>query len=102
MRSSSRWFLLAVVLGFALGGIARAGGKGPCKIATKGDTPTAKACASGGRDAANKLMKDMVAKAKAAGQKFKCEGCHKDLDSYELTQNAQADYKKLESIVASK
>jgi hypothetical protein len=102
MRSSSRWFLFAVVLGFALSGIARAGGKGPCKIATKGDSPTAKACASGGRDAANKLMKNMVARAKATGQKFSCDGCHKDLDSYELTQNAKADYKKLESIVAAR
>ena len=91
--------LIAVfVFGLSVGGIARAGDKGPCKIATKGDSPTAKACASGGRDAATKLMKDMVKQAKAKGEKFTCDGCHKDLDNYELTKNANDDYKKLEAL----
>lgn len=85
------------VLGLSAG-VAFAEGKGPCKIATKGDSPTAQACAKGGRDAATKLMKDMVKKAKAKGQKFTCDGCHKDLDNYELTANAQDDYKKLEAL----
>ena len=95
-------FAFAIVLSLTLGGVARAGDKGPCKIATKGDSPTAKACSSGGRDAATKLMKDMVKQAKAKGQKFTCDGCHKDLDNYELTKNANDDYKKLESVVAAK
>jgi hypothetical protein len=82
-------FMLVVASG------ARADG-GKCTIATKGDSPTAKACAKGGREEAKKLMKEMVKKAKASGQKFTCEGCHKDLDNYELTKNAEADYKKLE------
>ena len=72
--------------------------KGPCKIATKGDSPTAKACASGGRAAATKLMKEMVKEAKKKDQKFTCDGCHKDLDNYELTANANDDYKKLEAV----
>ena len=42
-------------------------------------------------------MKDMVKQAKAAGQKFTCDGCHKDLDNYELTKNANEDFKKLEA-----
>jgi hypothetical protein len=95
--------LIAICL-FALGaaGVASAGDKGPCKIATKGDTPTAKACAQGGRDAATKLMKDMVKQGKAKGLTFKCESCHSDLDSYELTKNATDDYKKLEVTMAKK
>jgi len=84
--------LLAVTL-FAGG--ARAGDEGKCTIATKPDTATGKACAHGGRAEAKKVMKDMVKKAKANGQKFTCDGCHKDLDNYALTKNAEDDYKKL-------
>ena len=40
---------------------------------------------------------EWVRLAKAAGQKFTCDGCHKDLDTYALTKNAQDDYKKLEA-----
>ena len=78
-------------------GAARAGDEGKCTIATKPDTETGKACAKGGRAEAKKVMKEMVKKAKANGQKFTCDGCHKDLDNYALTKNAQDDYKKLEA-----
>jgi hypothetical protein len=84
---------LALAAGFT--GLAHADDK--CKIATKGDSPTAKACAKGGLAEAKKVMKDMVKTAKANGGKFTCEGCHKDMDSYALTANAQDDYKKLEA-----
>jgi hypothetical protein len=90
------------VLGLSAAGVAHAGDKGPCKIATKGDSPTAKACTKGGRDEATKLMKDMVKQAKGKGEKFTCDGCHKDLDNYELTKNANDDYKKLEAVIAKK
>jgi hypothetical protein len=104
MSSGAGKVLVAVCLfGLSAAGVARAGDdKGPCKIATKGETPTAKACATGGRAAATKLMKDMVKQAKAKGEKFTCDGCHKDLDNYELTKNANDDYKKLEAAVAKK
>jgi hypothetical protein len=103
MSSRFTKVLIAVFfLGLGAAGVARAGDKGPCKIATKGDSPTAKACAKGGRDEATKLMKDMVKQAKAKGEKFTCDGCHKDLDNYELTKNANDDYKKLEAAVAKK
>lgn len=92
--------LIAVLL-FGLG-VANAADRGPCTIATKGATPTAKACAQGGRDAAWKLMKDMVKQAKDKGVKFSCESCHKDVDNFELTKNANADYKKLEAAIAKK
>jgi len=43
------------------------------------------------------MMKEMVKIAKGNGQKFTCDGCHKDLDNYELTKNATEDFKKLEA-----
>jgi hypothetical protein len=89
--------LTAAFLFAAAGTVARAGDEGKCTIAVKGDSPTAKACAKGGRPEAKKLMKDMVKVAKGNGQKFTCDGCHKDLDNYELTKNANDDYKKLEA-----
>lgn len=83
-------------------GLASAKDDSPCTIATKGDSPTAKACAKGGRGDAKKMMKEMVNKAKANGQKFTCEQCHKDLDNYELTKNADGDFKKLEAAQSKK
>ena len=68
-----------------------------CTVATKGGSAPAKACARGGRPEARKTMKEMVAVAKANGQKFTCDGCHKDLDSYALTPNAREDFRKLET-----
>ena len=97
-----RFLVASLLLGFTgvLGvGIARAGDAGKCTIATSGDSATAKACAKGGRAEAKKMMKKMVNEAKGKGQKFTCEGCHKDLDNYELTKNGKEDFKKLEAIV---
>src|SRR4051812_20859702 len=76
---------------------ASAGDDTKCTIATKGDSPTARACAKGGRAEAKKVMKEMVKVAKGKGQKFTCDGCHKDLDNYELTKNGTEDFKKLEA-----
>ena len=81
---------------------ARAGDEGKCTIATKPDTPTGKACAKGGRAEAKKVMKEMVKVAKTNGQKFTCDGCHKDLDNYALTNTATEDYKKLEAAQTKK
>jgi hypothetical protein len=101
-RRVGKVVVAVLFLGFTAAGVATAGGKGPCKIATLSDSPTAKACKSGGRDAAEKLMKAMVKQAGDNGVKFKCENCHKDLDNFELTKNATADYKKLEAASAKK
>ena len=97
IRFSAKILTAAFLFAAAAGTTARAGDEGKCTIAVKGDTPTAKACAKGGRAEAKKLMKEMVKVAKANGQKFTCDGCHKDLDNYELTKNANDDYKKLEA-----
>jgi hypothetical protein len=82
--------------------VSAGGDDGKCTIATKGDSPTAKACAKGGRAEAKKVMKEMVKIAKGKGQKFTCDGCHKDLDNYELTKNGAEDFKKLEAISGMK
>jgi hypothetical protein len=97
-RVACKFLIAAFVVGLSAG-VARAGDDGKCTIATKGETPTAKACAQGGRAAAKKLMKKMVEDAKKKKEKFTCDGCHKDLDNYELTKNANDDYKKLEAVL---
>jgi hypothetical protein len=104
MTWSSRIAIVAGFLGVVsltgyVGGQALAGDGGKCTIATSGDSPTAKACTKGGRAEAKKVMKKMVADAKGKGQKFTCEGCHKDLDNYELTKNGKDDFKKLEALL---
>ena len=54
------------------------------------------------RAEAKKVMEEMVKQAKGNGQKFTCDGCHKDLDSYELTKNATDDFRKLEATATMK
>jgi hypothetical protein len=83
---------LALALSLAAG---HATADDKCTIATKGDSPIAKACAKGGRAEAKKTMKEAVKTAKANGKTFTCENCHKDLDNYELTKNARDDFPSL-------
>jgi hypothetical protein len=97
MRFAALFFTATVLTISTYAGRA-VGDDGKCTIAVKGDSPTAKACTKGGRAEAKKMMKEMVKQAKAAGQKFTCDGCHKDLDNYELTKNATEDFKKLEAV----
>jgi len=68
---------------------------GPCRIAIHDDSPIAKACASGGRASAKKLMKELVKYAKSRGTAFTCERCHQDLESFALTASAPDDLAKL-------
>ena len=98
IRIAALIFTATILTLATFAGGAAAGDGGKCTIATKGDSPTARACAKGGREEAKKMMKEMVKQAKAAGQKFTCDGCHKDLDNYELTKNATEDFKKLEAV----
>jgi len=99
IRFAALFFTATVLTISTFAGPAVGGGdEGKCTIATKGDSPTAKACVKGGRAEAKKMMKEMVKIAKGAGQKFTCDGCHKDLDNYELTKNATEDFKKLEAV----
>jgi hypothetical protein len=98
IRFAAKLSAAALLVATLAVGAARAGDEGKCTIATKPDTETGRACAKGGRAEAKKMMKEMVKKAKSNGHKeFTCDGCHKDLDNYALTKNAQDDYKKLEA-----
>jgi hypothetical protein len=77
---------------------ATAGYTGPdaCKLAVKGTSPVAQACRDGGVKAAKATMKELVAKAKANGQKFRCDDCHKDpQDNTKLAADAPEKFKKL-------
>jgi len=98
--------LSAAVVLFAASAIGAVGAvradEGKCTLNTDPNTPTGKACARGGRAEAKKVMKEIVKVAKANGQKFTCDGCHKDLDNYALTQNATDEYKKLEAAQTKK
>ena len=77
---------------------ATAGYTGPdaCKLAVKGSSPVAQACRDGGVKAAKATMKELVNKAKANGQKFRCDDCHKDpQDNTKLAADAHERFKKL-------
>ncbi len=66
-----------------------------CTIATKGDNVVVKACKEGGRKRAKTTMKAMAKVAKDKGFKTECDTCHKNEENWELTKNADADFKKM-------
>jgi hypothetical protein len=86
-----------VIAAVGIGGtpVLAAEGAAPCTIATKGDSPVAKACGAGGIPKAKAAMKDLAKKARAAGTKYQCDDCHKDDVKYELTADARDKFKKL-------
>jgi hypothetical protein len=94
--------LVAVVgSGVALAGRGLAADKA-CVIATKGDSPIAKACAQGGLVDAKRAMRDMVKQGKKAGTKFECDDCHKNDVGYDLTDKGRDNFKKLLAVVEGK
>jgi hypothetical protein len=99
-KLSAALFLFAASAIVAVGAVRADEGK--CTLNSDPNTPTGRACAKGGRAEAKRVMKEMVKVAKANGQKFTCDGCHKDLDNYALTQNATEEYKKLEAAQTKK
>src|SRR6266568_3843409 len=84
-------FTLLALAATATAVVAEEAKDNKCQIAVKGDSPTAKACAAGGRKEAAKVMKTMVKTAKAKNVKFTCDDCHKDMETYHLTDNAKVD-----------
>ena len=96
LRSTFVAGIVGAIMGacLALAGAAVAEGP-PCTIATKGDSPVAKACASGGIKQAKATMKDLAKRARAGGKKFECDDCHKDDVKYELTSGARDKFKEL-------
>jgi hypothetical protein len=91
--------LRGVLLVLAVGGVLAISGRAvadkPCAIATKGDSPVAKACASGGLVDAKRAMRDLVKSGKKAGVKYECDDCHKNDTGYDLTPQARENFKKL-------
>jgi len=97
-----RGMLLVVAVGSVVASSGRALADKPCAIATKGDSPVAKACASGSLVDAKRVMRDMVKTGKKAGAKFECDDCHKTDTTYELTPQARENFKKLLAAVDGK
>ena len=97
-----RGMLLVAAIGSTVAISARAVADKPCAIATKGDSPVAKACASGGLVDAKRTMRDLVKNGKKAGVKFECDDCHKNDTGYDLTPAARENFKKLLAAADSK
>lgn len=86
--------LAAVFVAGLVVSTASADGPKPC-LRTPETAQVKAACEKGGQDAAKKMMKAMVDKSKAAGNEIKCNACHENLKTYELTKNGMADFKKM-------
>jgi hypothetical protein len=86
---------------FAFTGVGRAGDTS-CTIATKGDSPVAKACTEGGIKKAKAVMKKMVKDAKAGGFTGDCDDCHKDDAKFDLTDDAAEKFKKMLAAIGTK
>lgn len=96
-RSLPTLVLLSAVLGAAAFGVAspsvaRAADEA-CTTKKFNYPAVEKACKDGGRNAAKKVMKAAVKKAKAAGNDVKCTSCHEDTKDFKLKDNAVKDLK---------
>jgi hypothetical protein len=69
-------------------------GSDPCRAKSFGVPRVRDACASGGRAAAKRVMKDAIGRATATGQSLKCSNCHVDQRDYGLKANALEDLKR--------
>lgn len=78
MRRAVRVVLLMVLIVTTTA--VRAEDEGACKLATKGESPVARACKTGGFRAAKKLMREMVDKAKKTQHGLNCDTCHEGVD----------------------
>jgi hypothetical protein len=69
-------------------------GSDPCRATKFSVARVREACASGGRAAAKRVMKDAIGKATATGQTLKCSNCHSNQRDYALKADAVADLKR--------
>ena len=95
-------FLAAILFGAAIAGVslgAHADEKPeaakPCTTKKFATPQVEKACKEGGQPAAKKMMKALVKKAKAKGEKIKCKSCHKNIKDYALTDDGVDLLKKM-------
>ncbi|RMG96449.1 MAG: hypothetical protein D6705_11230 [Deltaproteobacteria bacterium] len=97
MRSTLILGTLAFAFAVGLGaGTARADDAEakPCSHKTFKTKQVEAACKSGGQKAAKSLMKKVVKKAKAAGEKINCKTCHTSLKTFEYKPEAVEALKK--------
>jgi hypothetical protein len=67
----------ACVIGLLASAVPASAVDGPCKVATKGTSPIAKACTTGGAKAAYKEMNRLKKKLKEkTGESIDCAKCH--------------------------
>jgi hypothetical protein len=55
----------------------------------------AEACRRGGIRDAKKTMKRLQDEARAHGRRFKCEGCHVNIETFMLRENARSEFTSL-------
>ena len=99
MRTTAIPLVLALAAGLGLAaGSARAhgddGAPQPCTTKSFKTKQVEQACKTGGRKAAKDLMKKVVKKAKAAGEKINCKTCHTSLKTFEYKPEAVEALKK--------
>jgi cytochrome c len=94
MSRSRLAFLAAALLTGLVAGRVQAQTGEPCGAANPQTAQVKKACKDGGRDAVKALMKEVVKKAKAAGQDVNCKSCHTNLTDYAVKDGAVAELKK--------
>jgi hypothetical protein len=71
-------------------------GPDPCTMATKGDSPVARACRENGVKGAKVAMKEMLKVARSNGVRFQCDDCHiNDTDYAQLGQGAEDKFARL-------
>lgn len=61
----------------------------PCRHATSGESPIARACTSGGLPAARNAMRDLVRDVRRQRGRLDCHSCHLDRTSYDLRPDAR-------------
>jgi outer membrane biosynthesis protein TonB len=69
-------------------------GSDPCRASSFSVPRVREACASGGRAAAKRVMKDAIGKATATGQMLKCSSCHSNQRDYALKGDAVAELER--------
>lgn len=69
-------------------------GSDPCRASSFSVQRVREACASGGRAAAKRVMKDAIGKATATGQLLKCSNCHSNQRDYALKADAVKELKR--------
>jgi hypothetical protein len=74
-------------------------GDDDCTIAKDASTEVGAACKKGGIKRAKKVMKTMTRKAKKQGMRVDCDSCHKNETDWELTDDAEKQFKEMVALI---